>query len=92
MHTVLRKNSLNGSVLQQALHYYHIGMGSILLLQFSYCHTYKISPQNYKKNRRTDISVGKFSSPQSFSPRNKVFLTEKQLVSHRGTNRFTPGN
>lgn len=50
MHTVLRKNSLNGSVLQQALHYCHIGMGSILLLQLSYCHTYKISPQNYKKD------------------------------------------
>ena len=28
----------------------HIGMGSILLLQLSYCHTYKISPQNYKKD------------------------------------------
>ncbi|KAA4624090.1 hypothetical protein F3B42_17715 [Bacteroides ovatus] len=25
-------------------------MGSILLLQLSYCHTYKISPQNYKKD------------------------------------------
>ena len=45
MHTVLRKKQS-----EQALHYCHIGMGSILLLQLSYCHTYKISPQNYKKD------------------------------------------
>jgi len=25
-------------------------VGSILLLQLSYCHTYKISPQKYKKD------------------------------------------
>ena len=29
---------------------------------------------------------------RNLTPRNKVFLTEEQSVSHRGTTSFTPGN
>ena len=79
------KNSLNRSVLQQAFHYCHIGVGSILLLQFSYCHTYKISPQNYKKESQDRHKCGKVFIPPKF-------LGEKQSVPHRETTCFTPRN
>ena len=59
----------------------HIGMGSILLLQLSYCHSYKISPQKYEKRTGIDIVTPKFSS-------SRLFQALKLLVSNNETKSF----
>jgi hypothetical protein len=52
-----------------------------LLLQLSYCHSYKISPQKYEKRTGIDIVTPKFSS-------SRLFQALKLLVSNNETKSF----